>query len=223
MNSPPPYCVVTVAGETLWLLPERAVWWPAAATLLVADVHIGKAAAFRALGQPVPSGTTDDNLSRLLSLTLRYPVRQLVFLGDFLHARAGRTPAVLAALHRWRAALPSGLQCILVRGNHDSRAGDPPGELGIAVVTEPWRQGPFALCHVPGMASTGYELAGHLHPACTLRTAGDTLRLPCFVLGESAAILPAFGAFTGHAMIRPRTGDRIYLIGGNRVWPLPAR
>ena len=45
-------------GERLHLLPERAVWWPAAGLLLVADVHLGKAATFRRLGQPVPAGTT---------------------------------------------------------------------------------------------------------------------------------------------------------------------
>ncbi|MDF9431481.1 ligase-associated DNA damage response endonuclease PdeM [Cupriavidus gilardii] len=212
-----------VAGELLWLLPERAVWWPAASMLLVADVHFGKAAAYRALGQPVPAGTTRDNLARLSQLAARYPARELVFLGDFLHARASRTPAVLAALADWRAGLPSGLRCTLVRGNHDARAGDPPRSLDIAVVSEPWRRGPFALCHLPGAADDGYELAGHLHPAYTLRAGSDAVRLPCFVFDAKAGILPAFGAFTGHARVGRASGRRVYVIGDGRVWAVPRR
>ncbi|WP_420991907.1 ligase-associated DNA damage response endonuclease PdeM [Cupriavidus sp. 30B13] len=218
---------VEVAGETLWLLPECALWWPAARMLLVADAHFGKAAAFRALGQPVPSGTTADNLARLSALLARYPAEHLVFLGDFLHARAARTPATLAALRQWRAGLPDGLACTLVRGNHDVHAGDPPPELGIAVADEPLRAGPFALCHLPrrDLAGAAYVLAGHLHPAYVLRGRGeaDALRLPCFVFGPHGAVLPAFGAFTGRFTVRPAPGERIYVAGGGRVWAVPAR
>lgn len=215
------HCEIEVRGERLCLLPERALWWPARRMLLVADVHIGKAAAFRSLGQPVPSGTTDDNLSRLSALARAWPAQQLVLLGDFLHARASRTPAVLSALRQWRDALPADLQCVLVRGNHDRHAGDPPSALGIEPVTEPWVQGPFALCHLPGVARGGYGIAGHLHPACTLRSGSDALRLPCFVFGEHGAILPAFGAFTGHAGVPRVAGQRRFVVGGGRVWPVP--
>lgn len=212
-----------VAGETLWLLPERAIWWPRAAMLLVADLHLGKAAAFRALGQPVPHGTTAHNLARLLDLARRYPARDLVFLGDFLHARAARTAAVLLALHDWRRAMPARARCTLIRGNHDAHAGDPPPELGIEVVAEPRVAPPFALCHAPGVRPQGYTLAGHLHPACVLRgTGGDALRLPCFVIGPHGAILPAFGAFTGHATVRATgQGERLYAVGDGRVWAVP--
>ncbi|WP_439686255.1 Ligase-associated DNA damage response endonuclease PdeM [Cupriavidus oxalaticus] len=214
-------CAVAVAGETLWLLPEHAAWWPAAGMLMVADVHFGKAAAFRALGQPVPHGTTGDNLGLLTQLTRQLPVAELVFLGDFLHARAARTPAVLAALDGWRGGLPPQVRCTLVRGNHDARAGDPPASLRIRVVTEPAVAGPFALCHMPGASPLGYVLAGHLHPACRLRgTGADSLRLPCFLFGPRGAILPAFGAFTGHATVRPQPDERAYVVGGGRVWPV---
>lgn len=215
--------VVDVAGETLWLLPEHAVWWPRAAMLLVADVHLGKAATFRALGQPVPHGTTAANLARLLDLARRFPARELVVLGDFLHARAARTAAVLLALHDWRRAMPARVHCTLVRGNHDTHAGDPPPELGIAVETDPFVVPPFALCHEPGARAEGYALAGHLHPACVLRGRGaDALRLPCFVVGQQGMILPAFGVFTGHATVRAGEGEAIYVVGDGRVWALPA-
>ena len=57
--------MLTIAGEDVQLLPERALYWPRACTLVVADVHWGKAATFRAAGIPIPSGTTTEDLARL--------------------------------------------------------------------------------------------------------------------------------------------------------------
>jgi metallophosphoesterase superfamily enzyme len=45
---------VDYAGETVWLLPERALWWPAGRVLFVADLHLGKAATYRAWASPCP-------------------------------------------------------------------------------------------------------------------------------------------------------------------------
>ena len=49
---------VEAGGVTLELLPQKAAWWAAERTLLIADAHIGKAVSFRRLGVPVPPGTT---------------------------------------------------------------------------------------------------------------------------------------------------------------------
>ena len=218
----PPHACVEWGGESLHLLPERALWWPAAHTLFVADLHLGKAATYRALGQPVPHGTTQDNLTRLDDLLVRHQARHLVCLGDFLHAAAARTPHVLASLQAWRARHPA-LEATLVRGNHDDRAGDPPPSLGIQVVDEPWLLGPFACCHHPQLHATHHVLAGHLHPVVSLQGPGrDHLRLPCFVSEPGQSILPAFGAFTGGHVLGAAPGRRHHAVGGARVWTLPA-
>ena len=212
---------ITCAGQTVWLLPEHALWWPGQRVLFVADLHMGKAATYRALGQPVPSGTTFENLRRLSQLLQHYQPAQLVFLGDFLHAAQARTPSVLQALADWRASVP-GLHCLLVRGNHDSRAGDPPPALHIEVVDEPHLIGPFAACHHPQSHASHFTLAGHVHPAVQLQGRGrDRLRLPCFSVDARQAILPAFGEFTGGHTVARRPGLRLYAAGGQAVWPLP--
>jgi DNA ligase-associated metallophosphoesterase len=212
---------VDYAGEVVWLLPERALWWPAQRVLLIADLHLGKAATYRALGQPVPAGTTRENLARLSALLRHYLPAQLVFLGDFLHAAQARTASVLDALAHWRAEHPD-LDCTLVRGNHDSRAGDPPESLGIRVVDEPWLIGPFAACHHPQQHPGYGVIAGHLHPALTLRgRAHERIRLPCFCLEAQLAILPAFGEFTGGWTVSPQPGRRLYAVGAQTVWRLP--
>ena len=217
----PPHATVRWAGETLHLLPEHALWWPAGRTLFIADLHLGKAASYRAQGQPVPAGTTDDNLGRLDGLIATHDPQRLVFLGDFLHAASGRTAQVLQALGGWRDR-HAPIAMTLVRGNHDDRAGDPPPGAAIEVVNEPWLLGPFACCHHPQPHPTHFVLAGHLHPVCRLQGAArDSLRLPCFVHDPGLAILPAFGAFTGGHPVAAAPGRQRYAVGGQRVWALP--
>lgn len=209
------------AGETLHLLPERALWWPAGRVLFIADLHLGKAASYRALGQPVPAGTTHENLNRLSQLLMTYQPLQLVFLGDFLHSAESRTSSVLDGLATWREQFAA-LDCVLVRGNHDSRAGDPPNSLGISIVDEPFLIGPFAACHHPQTHATHFVLAGHLHPAINLHGPGrDHVRLPCFSFDVRSAVLPAFGEFTGGWTLPVQRGRRFYPVGGNGVWCLP--
>ena len=56
---------VGLAGVGVRLLARRGLWWQDEATVFVADVHLGKAETFRALGVPVPSGPTQLTLDRL--------------------------------------------------------------------------------------------------------------------------------------------------------------
>jgi DNA ligase-associated metallophosphoesterase len=215
-------CETEMAGERVLLLPQKAVYWPAAQTLLVADIHFGKAAGFRALGVPVPRGTTSENLVGLERLLAAYDTERIVFLGDFLHSKAAQAPATLRAMLDWRARYRE-LELVLVRGNHDRHAGDPSALLGLAMADEPFACGPFALCHHPEVQSEAYVLAGHVHPVFHLRTARESLRLPCFLIGKTRAILPAFGAFTGgHALIPQRT-DRVYVVADELVFPVEIR
>lgn len=211
---------IDVAGESLVLCPERAVFWPARVTLLVADAHFGKAASFRARGVPVPEGTTASNLATLERLIAAHSARRIVFLGDLLHSRESHARETLESLAGWRLRHPD-LELVLVLGNHDAHAGEPPAGLGIDCVEEPLLEGPFALCHHPEPHPGAYVLAGHLHPAYRLSGRHDSLRLPCTWVGTDVAVLPAFGDFTGGHTIRPLTGDRVYLTDGDRVFAVP--
>jgi DNA ligase-associated metallophosphoesterase len=203
-------------GERLRLLAERALWWPAQGALLVADAHFGKAASFRRLGVPVPQGTTGQNLAQLGALVERHGAQRLLVLGDFLHSALAHAPDTLAALAAWRAA-HAALDVVLVRGNHDDRAGDPPAALGITVVDEPLCLGGLALCHHPQALPGAYVLAGHLHPCITVGRGFERLRLPCFHFTDAVGVLPAFGAFTGMHPVRPARGDAVFAVAGELV------
>ena len=207
---------IVVAGETVRLLAQKALYWPRRRMLVVADIHFGKAASFRALGVPVPRGTTTQNLDALDALMAMFEVDHLMFLGDFLHARAAHAGATQAAMLAWRRRHPD-LALTLVRGNHDRHAGDPAAALGIEMVDEPYTLAPFSFCHHPDLATPGYALAGHVHPTFLLATRFDTLRLPCFVVGTGRMILPSFGAFTGGFSITPGAGDTVFVSSGDQV------
>ena len=207
-------------GTTLWLLPQRAVWWPAARTAFVADVHFGKAATFRRAGQPVPHGTTADNLARLDAVLAVTGAQHLVFLGDFLHARSGAADALWSQLLPWRER-HAAVRMTLVRGNHDLHAGDPPAALDIALVNEPWRPVQdidLLACHHPQAVEGGTVLAGHWHPTATLRgLARDSVKAPCFALNPGLLVLPAFGAFTGGSTQPVPRDARRFAVVADRV------
>jgi DNA ligase-associated metallophosphoesterase len=209
---------IELAGAELYLLADKAIYYPAERSLLIADAHFGKAAAYRKLGQPVPHGTTETNLQRLDALLAAWPCDHLIFLGDFLHAPESHAAGTLAALAKWRARHAS-LKITLIRGNHDKRAGDPPERLDIQVVPEPLLLEPFALQHEPDPHPTHHVLAGHVHPAYRLYGKGrQRLRLACFYMHKSLTLLPAFGAFTGGMNIERAQDSRVFVVGDGTVW-----
>lgn len=213
---------LSIGSNTLLLLADKAIYWPQQQALLLADAHFGKAAAYRALGQPVPQGTTSHNLQRLNQLLSVYPTQTIIFLGDFLHAPKSHAPATLQALRLWREQ-HAAIACVLVRGNHDHSAGDPPADLNIATVDEPYLLGDFALQHLPTPHPTHHVLAGHIHPVFRLQgKARQRLTLPCFHHQPGITLLPAFGAFTGGYAVEHDADSQVYVTDGECVWPITA-
>ncbi len=214
---------IEVAGETLWLLPERAAFWERRETLLIADTHWGKAATMRAAAIAVPGGTTTDDLVRFTALIERTGARRVVMLGDVIHARQGRAERTLAAIADWRAR-HANLEILVMRGNHDRGAGDPPQELEMRC-SDSLVERPFVFRHHPVESAEGYTLSGHFHPGVKLYGVGrQRVTLPCFRFTKKVGILPAFGSLTGKAIVEPEAGDRIYAVADDEVielqpWP----
>jgi DNA ligase-associated metallophosphoesterase len=217
-----PTLSLALAGERVLLHAERALSWPRERTLFVADVHLGKAAAFRAGGVPLPRGSTATDLRKLADLVAQCDARRLVVLGDFLHAKAGRVAALDAAFVAWREQHAT-LDVVLVRGNHDAHAGDPPAAWRVDIVDEPHAFAPFLACHHVASPRSGYALCGHVHPGVRIVGDDDSARVPCFVVGERRAVLPAFGRFTGLAEVTPDERDCVIAIAGRGLFEVPAR
>lgn len=213
---------LTVCAENLTLDAERALFWPAKSTLLVADVHLGKGASFRRAGVPVPSGDSQRDLQRLAELIERYRPDRLLVLGDLFHTRLARGEPSWLGFERFRSA-HAGLHIQAIRGNHDRAVGHLPAEWKLDWVTGALPDAPFVFSHHPGPSPLGYGIAGHLHPALRLKAGGDSIRLPVFWFRSDHSVLPSFGAFTGGWAITPDPGDRVVMASPEGLIELPGR
>jgi uncharacterized protein len=195
-------------GEPVELLASRALYWPRASALLIADLHLGKAATFRAAGVALPKGSTEDDLSRLGASLDQCASTRLLVLGDFLHG-ASRDEHWQAQWHRWRKERRA-LTVGVVGGNHDRALAS--FDLGIEPLGSVSEQPPFELRHAPGADSGAHVLCGHVHPV--VRLPGITGRWPAFVLGARQTILPAFSQFTGGAEVSARESELAVCVRG---------
>jgi uncharacterized protein len=213
----------TIRTIPCWLLPDRAVFFQISKTLLVADVHIGKAATFRSLGVPVPSGTTRSNLARLSLLLEQTCASTLYILGDFFHGPVANQAGIVDELKHWRD-LHQGVQIVLIGGNHDAKSGPIQNEIGVMFEAAPFTlaldQGiGFRLLHEPETTpSDDFSFAGHWHPVQRLKGRVDSTRLPCFWQQSNQLILPAFGEFTGGHPVQWEPGQHVFVTDSQSVY-----
>lgn len=211
---------IELAGETLQLHHQRAIYWDASKMLIVADTHFGKDGIFRQHGIPIPAGSVANDLERLSALIEETAAQRLLVLGDFIHAAMDKTQPFIQEFRQWRHRYQA-LQIDVVLGNHDRRL-DPTLYDGIDW-HEDLREGEFLFVHEPTQCDAAYVLCGHIHPVLRLTAGkGDAMRMPVFWFQEGVGTLPAFGSMTGGFNIKPATQDRLYLIGPDAVVPMQA-
>lgn len=208
-------CEVRLSGTTLWLRPERVLYWPEEGLLAAADLHWGKTESFRQHGIPLPSGVLEDDLARLSQALRNTGARKLLLVGDLVHTREGLTDGVLQHVTRWRQG--HDVEMVLVRGNHERHLQSLPPAWRMSIEEEHLDVGPFRFAHHPEPAPGRYVWAGHLHPTVRLSSGADRLRLPCFHVGRAVGVLPAFSAFTGGYNVTRRPGERVFAIAEDSV------
>lgn len=179
--------------------------------LAVADLHFGYEISLRAAGALFPMWGMDTIETRLRALLEDYRPARLIIVGDFVHDRTAREPA-LALLERLRAET----ETVLLAGNHDRRAFGPE-EASASFATDG-----FCFYHgdaaAPAEASGRQEIIGHHHPAGTLRDgAGLALKLPAFVQTETRWVLPAFSPWAAGGGGGFGRGARRWLCGPRRI------
>ena len=208
---------IEIAGQELLLLPERAVFWVEKKWLLFADVHLGKATHFRKHGAAIPSGP--GNFQRMDRLIHRWKPEKVVFLGDLFHSSKN---AIWNRFSEFTKKQPCDF--ILIKGNHDLLGKNDYADARLELIPSRLINSGLALCHEPDTCSDlhdHYELAGHIHPGIRLEGKGrQSLRLPCFAFGQKQGILPAFGDFTGLALIEAKPGSRYFVPVEDRVLEL---
>ncbi len=180
------------AGESLQPLACGALWWPAQATLFVADLHFEKASHFARRGWLLPPHATADTIAALITAVETTGATRLVCLGDSFHDAAG--PDRLSdAARRTLMTMIRDLDWWWITGNHDD---DAAGRLGGRTMVE-GRIGPLVLRHEADPGDPMPELSGHFHPKLVIRHRGRHIARRCFAHAPTKLILPAYGAFTG--------------------------
>jgi uncharacterized protein len=220
-STPISYATHSIAGQTLLLLPERAIFWKEKKILLLADLHLGKAGHFRKAGIAVPAEVHYHDLAILEKLVQHWQPRDVLFLGDLFHSSINSEWFWFEA---WLEQHPD-THFILVKGNHDVLPDGVYKSSRLQIVAGNMEILPFLLTHQPPQAAELtegiYALCGHIHPAVSLRGAArQELSLPCFYFGLHFGILPAFGKFTGFYKIKPKAGEGVYGVLPNKVVPL---
>lgn len=206
---------VNVLNEQMKLFPQKALYWQKYRMLFLADLHLGKINHFRKAGIAVPHKANDRNLELLIEVIAHSNPERVICLGDLFHSYYNPEWEVFGELvHHF-----AGISFELVMGNHDIMSERQYERNGIWVHDE-LVIGPFLFTHHPLEEISGdlYNVAGHIHPGVNLRGRGkQSVTLPCFYFGERQALLPAFGTFTGLALISPKKEEKVFVVAENKI------
>jgi len=183
---------LSVAGHTLRPLVAGALYWEAEDTLLVADLHMEKGAAFAALGMLLPPYDTRSTLSRLGKIIDRIDPGRVVALGDSFH-RSECAERMADDDLSFLTALQQDREWYWICGNHDPHL---PASVG-GTVCETLTICGVTLRHEPSEASSAPEIVGHLHPVARIARRGTVVRRRCFATDGNRLVMPAFGAYAG--------------------------
>lgn len=212
---------LSLAGNAIEMLPERAVWWPSRATAVVADVHLGKDQVFRRSGIAIPAAVLDKELAMLDSLIQRTRCERLLVLGDWVHAAPVDGESWAVAIAKWRARHDQ-LAIELVLGNHDRNLACWLDGWRIEAHLEPLEINGLRMFHEVDPDAPAAGMSGHLHPVAWLRSGPERVRLPAFAGRGDHLVLPAFGRFTGGFDGLDERAWTLYPITADRVMEMPA-
>ena len=214
-----------VREEPFRFLAEGALYWPRHGWLVVADLHLGKAETFGESGFYLPFETQYRDLEKIRLAADRMGAREILFLGDLVHARVGVSSELRVRFGEWVNSFPGSVRMIV--GNHDlGTVKSWPMEWSkVERVPEGdrLREGDFLFAHEPpgeGKETIPFTWAGHIHPCVRLELGPDRFRLPAFVVKENFGLLPAFSGLAGGYEIKRARGTRLYPTDGERIYSL---
>ena len=201
---------ISLGATKVELLPGRAAFLPDSESIIVADLHLGKAATFRKRGLAVPEGSNASDLGRLQSIVDSKQPQQLVIAGDLFHSADGLSSSTIDSFQEWLEKLNRPV--ILTEGNHDRRSWFAQHKFPIEV-TPSLEKDDLIITHDPAdIPADQSGIAGHIHPGVRIReSARQSLRIAGFFLRAGRQlILPAFSEFTGIHPLKMTEGDQFF-------------
>jgi DNA ligase-associated metallophosphoesterase len=221
-DGPPVRPQISLSGHAFTPIAAGALYWEAERTLIVADLHFEKGAAFAERGMLLPPYDTRTTLLRLAACIVSLAPLRVVALGDSFH-RSHLAHFLTASDREALLMLQRGRDWYWVLGNHDPEL---PASIG-GVACGSLSIGGITLRHEPTADPVTPEIAGHLHPVARIARSGLGLRRKCFATDGRRLVMPAFGAYAGglnvldsafaHLFLRPRL--EAWMTGRDQVYP----
>jgi DNA ligase-associated metallophosphoesterase len=182
-------------GEVLEVTNQRVLYWERKKSLILSDLHIGKAAHFQKSGIPIPKDILTTDLARLKQLILHFKVTNLIIVGDLFHAEYNKD---LDEFKEWLAQFDV-LKLQLIKGNHDRLSNKIYQNFEMEVFGTQLTQNSLKFVHDSVIPTHDFfTISGHIHPGVFIKGKGkQRIKLPCFQMTENQLILPAFSLFTG--------------------------
>ncbi|WP_183802668.1 ligase-associated DNA damage response endonuclease PdeM [Rhizobium sp. BK316] len=172
--------------------PLGALYLPDAGILVVSDLHLEKSAAFARRGMMLPPYDTLATLTVLAAVVSRYDPQIVISLGDNFHDRVG-SEHLPDAFRTLIVEMARGREWIWINGNHD-----PDGTVDLpGTCSDELYYAGLTFRHEPRDGLQKGEIAGHLHPAATVRRREKSVRRPCFATDGGRLLMPAFGVMSG--------------------------
>lgn len=207
---------VQLGKEKYLLLNEKALFRSSDATLIIADLHLGKAQHFRKNGIYLPQKSAEKDYERLKQLIASLQPRRVILLGDLFHSTYN---------HEWELFCEfvrhfNTIEFVLVLGNHDILEEKHYKGICSKIVQEVLEEGDILFSHHPlkKIDKDKLNIAGHVHPGVVLYGKGKQhVKLPCFYHSNNQLILPAFGSLTGLQLIIPEKDAKVFVVTPSRV------
>lgn len=209
---------ITIEGGSFELHPSGAMYWKERDMLLISDVHLGKISHFRKHGIALPTIALVENFNRLEHVANQFQAASICFLGDLFHSEYNREWEFFG---EWIFGRSENM--ILITGNHDVLSSRRYAEAGISPLPELESNG-LLFTHQPESRPGYFNICGHIHPGIMLTGPGrQRIGLPCFFMERNRLIMPAFGSFTGKAILELVPGSRVFALAGGEIVEIPAK
>jgi DNA ligase-associated metallophosphoesterase len=208
-------------GEELFSATTVGVLFHSATgSIIISDCHFGKTTHFRRHALPIPEKAIQKDLNRLEQITKTLNPKRIIFLGDLFHSAENREWNMLSEFLTDRIKLP----LILVMGNHDILSAQCYEKAGFELQSR-YFIGNIALVHdlEDFKTNSRFVISGHIHPGYRLRGNGrQQVLLPCFYVGSTSLIMPAFGSLTGLAAVEKKhKTDRVFCFTQSKIYEVP--
>jgi uncharacterized protein len=199
------------------LLPEKAIYWEAEKTIIIADLHLGKAGHFRKEGLAIPMESIEKDYLILKKLITNFKPSRILILGDLFHSNYNLEWEKFGKFIKENASI----KFELIIGNHDILPAEMYQKIGIVNLGISFIFEKLIFTHHPltEIPAGSLNFSGHIHPGIQIEGKGrQKITMPCFFKKKNNFILPAFGSLTGLKILQKDSKTEIFGISGSKIF-----